>query len=377
MSRCRTTKRVNRARWTLAASLGTLLFAGTVHAVDNAPSDLRVSLLATSADGAGWTPPRLRLDGAAPERCLPLLGPATLDGVDLSLTLTTPASGCTSERKTTFNLFVDPALGTGLPLLPGQVYRVRVYAANPGGRASLVAFDLLYTSSPGNAPTPENGFWWSEASAGNQASPGTGIALEAQGSQLAISLFGFANSGTATWAFGSAQRKGRIADVPLVQLANGDPPFAPAGTQPQATAGPRLALEFVSPTRARAWLVHSEDGRDVEVRALTLARSRFTDGQAATAWSGTWVLVPEDGGTPRTFDFAAPGSRDAETFHLADTLQGAQLDCRLATGTRHPDLCTLSAAGSVLADFDQVGLDRLSGRSSAGTRVQLLRVPRS
>ena len=360
----------------MAACLGALL-CGTAHAVDNAPTDLRVSLQATADVGTNGTPPRLRLDGAAPERCLPTLGQATLDGVDLSLTLTAPASGCANQRATAFNLFVDPAQSAGLPLLPGQVYRVRVYAANPGGRAALIAFDLLDTSTPGPAPAPENGFWWSEAGPGGPASAGTGISLEAQGNQLAIGLFGFANSGAATWAFGSAQRKGRIADVSLVQLANGDPPFAPSGSQPQAAAGPRLALEFVSPTRARAWLVRSEGGRDVEVRALTLARSRFADGQTGSAWSGPWVLVADDGSAPRAFDFAASGSRDAETFHLADAGEDAQLDCRLAAGSRHPDLCTLSAAGTVLADFDQVGLDRLSGRSSAnGARVQLMRVPR-
>lgn len=376
MSRGHTRKRAASARRLIAACLGTLLLAGAAHAVDNAPTDLRASLQATAASDATWAPPRLRLDGAAAERCLPTLDHATLDGVDLSLTLTAPTSGCADGRRTAFNLFVDPAQATGLPLLPGQVYRVRVYAANPGGRASLIAFDLLDTNNPGPNPAPENGFWWSEASPGSPASAGTGISLEAQGSQLAIGLFGFGNSGAATWAFGSTQRKGPTADVSLVQLANGDPPFAPSGSQPQAGPAPRLALEFVSPTRARAWLVRSEDGRDVEVRALTLARSRFTDGQTATAWSGPWVLVADDGSAPRTFDFAASGSRDAETFHLADAGRDAQLDCRLAAGTRHPDLCTLAAAGAVLADFDQVGLDHLGGRSSSGARIQLLRVPR-
>jgi hypothetical protein len=114
----------------------------------------------------------------------------------------------------------------------------------------------------------------------------------------------------------------------------------------------------------------------VQARALVLSRSAFTTGPAGTSWVGRWVLVPEDGGNTRLYDFAAPSNRDAESFRLVDAANDAALDCRLVAGTQQADVCTLSAAAGVIADFDQVGYDRFSGRGANGSPVQLLRVPR-
>ncbi|MEO5558372.1 MAG: hypothetical protein ABIO49_01495 [Dokdonella sp.] len=238
--------------------------------------------------------------------------------------------------------------------------------------ATLAAFHLLDTNSAVSAPTPENGFWWSEA--GEAA--GSSASLELQDGQLAVGFFGFADSGLPTWYFGTARPNGRIASVPLVQLANGDPMFAPIGNKPTAAAGPRLEIEFVSPTQARAWLVRSEGGRDVQVRPLLLARSQFATGAPGTSWSGQWVLVPDDKGPPRVFEFADPSSQDAETFHLSDAGNDATLDCRLGSASRRPEVCTLSTNATPIADFDQIGLDHLTGRGSDGARMKLVRIPR-
>jgi hypothetical protein len=358
-------------------------FAGCVFSVlaivahaAGTPGPLRIALQA--ADGAG-TPasgPRLIVSGRAPAQCAPQVDRVTLDGADLSILLKTPRMACDARHTTPFALRVDPAAAAGMPLLPGQVYRVRIFA-DGADATHLLAFHLLDTGSRASAPLPESGFWWSEAAAGSPpASAATGLSIESQDGKLAVGLLGFADSGAATWYFGSAPSSGRTAVVSLVQLANGDPTFAPVGSRPSAQAGPRLEIEFVSPTRAHAYLVRSDAGRDIEVRALDVARSRFSTGPIGSEWSGQWVLVPDDNGTPRVFEFTDPSSRDAENFHLADAGTGASLDCRLAHGTQHPDLCTLSIAAAALADFDQIGLDRLGGHGSDGVRVQLLRVPR-
>ncbi|MEO5626519.1 MAG: hypothetical protein ABIQ70_10975, partial [Dokdonella sp.] len=256
-------------------------------------------------------------------------------------------------------------------LLPGQVYRVRIYST-ANSAAMLTAFHLLDTNTSLSSPTPENGFWWSEAG----GAVGSSASLELQEGQLAVGLFGFADSGLPTWYFGTARPNGRIAAVPLVQLANGDPMFAPTGSRPTASAGPRLEIEFISPTQARAWLVRSDGGRDVQVRPLLLARSQFAAGTQGASWSGQWVLVPDDKGTPRVFEFADPSSQDAETFHLSDVGNDATLDCRLNSASRHPEVCTLSTNSNPIVDFDQIGLDHLTGRGSNGTRMKLVRVPR-
>jgi hypothetical protein len=258
-----------------------------------------------------------------------------------------------------------------LPLLPAQVYRVRVYSST-NAAATLSAFHLLDTNATASAPTPENGFWWSETG----GAVGSSASLELQDGQLAVGLFGFADSGLPTWYFGTARPAGRIAAVPLVQLANGDPMFAPTGSKPTAAAGPRIEFEFISPTQARAWLVRSERGRDVQVRPLLLARSQFAAGKQGASWSGQWVLVPDDKGTPRVFEFADPSSQDAETFHLSDAGNDATLDCRLGVANRHPEVCTLSTNATPIADFDQIGLDHLTGHGSNGARMKLVRIPR-
>lgn len=319
---------------------------------------------------------QLNVYGRAPARCAPAIAGVTLDGTDLAIELSSPQTGCDGKRTLPFNLRIDPATSAGVPLLPGQVYRARVYAQS-GGVAQLIAFHLIDTNSPASAPIPESGFWWSQAGKDSgPASAGTGASMEWQDGQLAVGLFGFAPTGAPTWSFGSTRLLGRTANVALVQLANGDTPFAATGNQPSAEYGPRLEIEFLSPTRARAWIVRHEDSRDLEVRAINLSRTQFATGSAGTAWSGQWVLVADDNDTPRLFEFAEPSSQDAESFHLADAANDASLDCRLAEDSQHPGVCTLSAAAVPLADFDQVGLDRLSGRSNNGARVKLIRVPR-
>lgn len=321
--------------------------------------------------------PQLSLAGSAPALCVPAVDRISVDDSDLNVILK-PAStaSCASKSLMAFYSRIDPAATAAARILPGQVYRARIYATEHGTQ-SLVSFGLLDTGTATSSSIPESGLWWSEASPETgAATAGTGTSIEMQGDRLAVGLFGFDETGAATWYFGTGQAGARIARVPLVQLANGDPAFAPIGNQPEALPGPRIELEFLSPSRARAYLVRSDKGRDVEVRPLTLSRSRFANGPAGANWSGQWVLVVDEGGSPRSFELNTAGSQDAENFHLADANGNARLDCRLVAGTQHPELCTLSAGSVPLADFDQIGLDRLSGRANGGAHATLMRVPR-
>lgn len=362
----------------IAACLGGLAWVCACAAPANAAapgvSDLRMALEPQPAN-APLAPRQIAISGKAPFGCVPAIDRLSVDGADLSIVLKAQSAPCNAKNYTRFHLRADSAVSAAAPLLPGQVYRARVYSTD-NGASSLLAFGLLDTNTPASAPIPESGLWWSEASAETgAAAAGNGASIELQDGRLAVGLFGFGETGAATWQFGTAQPNGRVARVTLVQLANGDPPFAPLGNRPVAQAGPRIELEFLSPSRARAYLVRSDAGRDLEVRTLTLSRSRFASGPIGTTWSGQWVLVPDDGGTPRVFDFSAAGSQDAENFHLTDTANNAHLDCRLTAGTEHPELCTLSAAALPLADFDQVGIDRITGHTDNGTSVSLLRIP--
>jgi hypothetical protein len=320
------------------------------------------------------TAPKIAIEGTAATGCVPKIAKVVLDGTDISVELSAPATGC-RKGNVPFFLRADAAATAGLRALPPAVYRVHVYSGSAMA-SHLAAFTLIDTSPTANAPEPESGFWWTQQGPDTVAAAGTGMNLEMQDNQLAASLLGFAESGASTWYFGSTTLSGRVARIPLVQLANGEEWFSAIGTQPDVNPGPRLEIEFLSPTRARAWLVRTQDDGDVQVRPLALARTAFATGPAGASWIGRWVLIPEDGGTTRLFDFAAPTHRDGERFRLVDAASDAVLDCRLVAGTQTADACTLSAAAAPIADFDQVGFDHFSGHGVNGAPVQLLRVPR-
>jgi hypothetical protein len=317
--------------------------------------------------------PSIAIHGQAAANCTPKIERVDAEGLDLSVALHASRTGCDSARPSPFVLHVDTVAMAGTPLLPGQVYRLRIYS-DAGGTSSLAAFRLVDTGLSA-AVEPENGFWWSQPGAeAGPASRSTGISLESQGEQIAISLYGFADSGSATWYFGSARMRGRTVVVPLVELANGDPLFSPTGSEPIAQSGPRLEIEFLAPMRALAWLVRQQDGVDTAVRMLSLSRTRFASGEAGASWNGRWVLVADDETAPRQFEFSTPTRQDADAFHLVDGNGNASLDCRGNGAGALPDLCTLSVGADVLADFDRIGLERLDGRQGNGTGVRLIRV---
>jgi len=356
----------------LVAAAGLAFFASAPCIAAATDAGMRVRL-ETAAGVSSRPPSTLAIYGHAAANCTPKVERVDAEGVDLSIELHASRTGCNSAHPSPFVVRVDTAAMAGTPLLPGQVYRLRIYS-DEGGTSSLAAFHLIDTGLSASME-PENGFWWSQASAdAGPASRSTGISLESQGDQIAISLYGFTDSGSPTWYFGSARVQGRTAVVPLVELANGDPLFSPTGGEPTAQSGPRLEIEFLAPTRARAWLVRQQDGVDTAVRLLSLSRTRFASGDAASSWNGRWVLVADDETAPRQFEFSAPTRQDADAFHLVDGNGLTSLDCRgSGTGTL-PDLCTLSVGAEVLADFNRIGLDRLEGRLGNGAGVHLIRV---
>lgn len=337
-------------------------------------TDLRVQAISqTALAPAPNAPLALRLGGRAPSHCAPVVERVDVRGNDLDVELTAPPAACQARNSVPFQRDLSDS-GAAQAILPGQVYRTRIHAVDDG-TARLLSFGLLDTYPDGNAPQPENGMWWSVS--GNETGPamaGNGVSLEWQDGQIAATLFGFGDGGDATWFFGTAAMHGRTATIPLVQLANGDPDFTPLGNQPTTQDGPRLELEFLSPSRARAWLVRSKEGRDIDVRAMTLSRSSFTDGPIGQSWNGRWVLVPDDGGTPRTLDLASAGVREAENILLVDSSHNIQIECRLVVGTRQAKACELSGLGIERIEFDQVGLDRMDGRTDGGGGATLMRV---
>ncbi|HET6546748.1 MAG TPA: hypothetical protein VFG55_08395 [Rhodanobacteraceae bacterium] len=366
--------------WVAAAGLASLstAFADVGTGSASEPPALLQVALEPAANGPTGSVRQIGISGVWPTDCPPQVERVALDSADLTIQTRFPTTGCDASRATPYHLRLSPSAVAGLPQLPAQVYRTRVFLGTTTGVPELAAFTLLDATAVESAPHPESGFWWSQAgSESGAALAGSGLSLELQDHRVAVGLLGFDETGNATWYFGSAPLEGRVAHVPLVRLTRGDAPFAATGSRPLAEPGPRIEIEFVSPTRAQAYLVRDKGNGNLEVRALSVARSLFAANPPGSAWNGRWVLVREGEDNARVFDLRSLSTEDADSFHLIDLTSGASLDCRLdhATQASEPDLCTLSGDLDAVANFDQIGIDHLSGRAGDGAIVQLLRIP--
>lgn len=314
------------------------------------------------------------LTGSAPARCMPSVSAASVIGADVDVRLRFPATACVEGRLVPFSLTADAASITGTPLPRGPVYHVSVHDED----GNLLAFHALETTTLKNSPIPENGFWWPlpNDAAGAPVAAGSGVGIESQGLQLAINVFGFEDTGVPVWYFAGTRQNGRVASASLVELQHGDGLFATNGKRPIAQAGPRIEFEFLSSSEARAWLVDNDGNRDTSVREIRLSRTSFArNASAASRIAGRWVLVSDAEAAPRQFNFAEQPTPTANGVSLGDADADASLGCRVDANTQTATLCSLSVGGSLLADFDRIGLDRLTGHASDGTSVQLLRVP--
>jgi len=314
------------------------------------------------------------LTGNSPARCAPSVAAASVVGTDVDVRLHWPAAGCLESRPVPFVLAADAAGITGTALPRGPVYHVSVRDED----GNLLVFHALETNVMRTWPTPENGFWWPQPNdaAGAPVAAGSGVGIESQGLQLAINVFGFGDTGAPVWYFAGARQNGRVAAASLVELQHGDGLFAASGSRPDAQPGPRIELEFLSTSEARAWLVQTDGNRDVGIREIRLARTPFArNTSAASRIAGRWVLVSDAEAAPRQFNFVEQPAPSMASAALTDADADADLACRVDTGAQAATLCNLSVAGTPLADFDHIGLDRLVGRANDGTSVQLLRVP--
>lgn len=325
--------------------------------------------------------PSLRISGSWPDSCVPRIQSTRLAGAEIDLIARTATLGCRSGA-TAYEQRANPALQAGLLHLPARVYAVRAYLARGTQTPVLSRFTLLDATEDDPAPAVENGFWWTVA-LGDESVPalaGSGISLERQGDQIAVGLFGFDETGKATWFFGSARLEGRVARVALVRLRDGEEPFGQVSARPVAESGPELQIAFEGPAQAKAWLVRpSPTGASdaIDVRPLVLQRSAFGSGAPGQGWLGRWVAVGDaDRSRMRLFDFGRLSSEDGESFRVEDAQSGLALSCRLGlqTAEQPPATCTLYEASTVIAVFDRIGIDRLEGRSADGERLRLVRV---
>ncbi|MEZ5462429.1 hypothetical protein [Dokdonella sp.] len=361
-----------------AATFQGPLLAGSNSAPHSSSTDLSVSLVSVSEYAPHW-PPDLEIRLVWPVSCLPVISRTTLEGFNIDVHLRGNTAHCATVS-TPVSLKVNPARESGRDRLALGIYQVRLYLEQAGGNAELIGFRLLQSGGDITLSRPESGFWWSvPGSEFGQTLGGSGVSIEQQGDDIAVSLLSY-EAGSPVWYFGSATMPGNTTHVQLVRMVGGDEPFSAPFSSPGAEPGMSLHLEFLSPSQAHAWLVRprSEDSLVVDIQPLNLMRVPFNEGPAGQHFRGEWVLVTDQARDAKVVTLVELITSDQESFRLVDKFGSVSLQCRSRDIGGYPSavFCSLTEGSTVLADFDQIGLDRLSGLDASGTAVRLIRLPR-
>ena len=141
-----------------------------------------------------------------------------------------------------------------------------------------------------------------------------------------------------------------------------------------------MNLQFLGPAHARGWLLRADPAlaETIESQELNLLRLPFETHLNGANWRGEWALVVEDALQASVINLEDVVTADAESFRLRDGSGQWILQCRLddVGGNQIPAFCSLSEGETVVADFDRIGLDRLSGLDTDSKQVRLIRLPR-
>jgi len=364
-------------RHVAAALLAGVLIGAAGVGIRAAPatSDGSAYAIAVAGNLAGKGDAMLSISGSWPTACTPTFDKASLHGADLRIDARAVLNLCTRQA-TPYSIELNPHAALGpAETLPASVYHVYYYAAN-GAQAEpqLRAFALL---DPGAgtrsaAFAPETGFWWTTA--GDKGAARNVFSIEAQGRQLTVALMSYDADGRGSWQFGTGALSGRIAHIPLLQIASG------SGANQRGEAGWTLDLEFHSSALATAWLSRPLGGEDsaLQVQTIDLVRLPFAKAGDGSAWKGDWILAADAGtGAPQRLHLDHVEALDTSTFRLGDDSAGIYVDCALdgSNAELPPPRCILRRRdGSELGQFTAIAITRMDGALSNGAALHLLRV---
>ena len=360
----------------LAVFVALAAHVGVVHAV-GFDLELDVSLVAASPH-APQLPPDLLLAATWPTACLPKVERTTMTPGHIDVHLRSGTNPCVASP-TRLDLRVNPASAAGWIQMPLDFYEVRLFLHQADRPAALIAFRVLDASGDIGLSKPENGFWWSVGGRDHvSVLSGSGITLERQEDRLAVTLLGY-EAGNPIWYFGSTTLRNSVARVHLMRMLGGSASFDNLSTAPIAEPGPVIHLQFEAPSRAKAWLERPQSGSEhaIELRELEFQRLAFAPGRVGAAWRGRWILLRNGADFARIVALSTETSVDADSFRLGDDAAFTTLDCRITDASGHalPTSCSLSEAGSVLATFNRIGIDRMTGRAADGEQIEFVRVP--
>lgn len=327
-------------------------------------------------------PFRVELQGHWAAGCMPEVESVWTEGRDIHFNVrASKAPKCAVPAADTTKLLSAAPGESDLIAREAGVYRVH---AHDTGTGNLLAFALARIGDDPSPVTPETGLWWPEPGAEfANSGPGFGVQVEMQGDIVALTATGYQDNGRATWWFGASSMLSNLSSTPLSALTGGRAPFGSYASPKEAQPAGNVHVEWLSAARAVFWFTRV----DAESGALTLnpiSMVRFAFGvEPGRSWEGDWIAEFERDAEGNDDLRSLRFNRFAETtqgFSLDDPGNGYRLQCE--RDARHaqspPSRCRLlDAAGAELAEFLDIGLQRLRGVSTDGrSNVRLMRLDR-
>jgi len=322
----------------------------------------------------------LRISGRWDNSCIPEF--ERLDQIDGALIIhtTSAESNCLVEESN-YQFEIQPGSEfSGLFQKSGVVPIKLFWRPDSSNLARLHAFALQPVA--GNTPAnPETGMWWAKpGSELTTSGPGIGFSFEIQNQQLAMLSNLYDSQGAATWFLSSGTINENVMSADLVALEGGQSLFGDyAPPQPVANPG-QVHLQFHGHASATAWFTTAADPdvkSELLLHPIELTRYVFASSGGIEALAGRWALsesFDQARITPSQIDLRVQGAAKSV---LADVSSNFQLRCtsNRALTQITPSRCQMSDTQGGLYEFDNIGLNQMSGINPNGLPVTLVRLP--
>lgn len=363
---------IHRILLATSLMLGAASAQALVHRIETIP--------ANPQPGQGF---QIRVSGEWPNTCPLQVMPVVVNGIDIDVSVK-PTDQICGEAVTPYSITFEPAAVAGSGFPRATDYRIRYSVKDATNAPKLLAFRIVDVGASDQlAAEPEAGFWTAD-SAGEFASPGSGIGfmLERQGSALALTTNTYLLNGQPTWYLSAGPINGSAFRGDLLRSIGGQPLWGtyrgPQSVDPVGT----LDIEFTSNSQAVFWFTQASGPGlldAVDVMPISVRRMNFALATDGRALAGTWAYTPTSTASRLTTVLIQLVYRversSAALAVLADPQKGYELHCHIDTARADgpPRTCSLLSGGLEVARFGGNTLHKLIGQAS-GEAVVMVRI---
>jgi hypothetical protein len=343
---------------------------------------LSIALIALSAAAQATeistTPARLtpgavfavKVNDVWPNSCVPKSATVALRGSEIVLQANDVSAPDCKAVATPYTL----SLQTRLPIAWAAARDAAVlrYVLNRAGAGTITRASALTPVGAAPRDSAESGIYWNDvAGAYPNSGPGVGISLDVQGTRASVTAFYYDLSGNPVWYFGNGELIQDTLALDLHLLRGGQSLLGEYRAPTDTLKVAQLAIKFSSPSRFTALLtVPQGDGRDLEVLSQTQSMVRFSIGYGPEKLrlGGNWAILSA---TDTLRLELVPNQRG----ELIDLKRGYTLRCSAEQESEPPpSACVLTDnKDRTVANFDQIGLERMRGRAPGGGSMTAVR----